>query len=150
MLFRSNILVRSIGAVVAGVIAWPLTALTIILPMLLVWPGFSFSQARQAPDPFDLFTTDLQAAFLIVYLFAATASGWITVYISKQRNHARYVAALLAIYLSANHLYLEWDAFPPWYNWLVVLPVIPMVLYGGKLVPINNTSNTNVTTRTSS
>jgi hypothetical protein len=41
------------------------------------------------------------------------------------------IAALLFACFAYNHLWALWDEMPKWYNVLVVIPVVPMVLIGG-------------------
>jgi hypothetical protein len=52
---------------------------------------------------------------------------------SKRQLEVRWLAVLLLAYFAYNHLWALWGVMPNWYNLLIMVPVVPMVLVGGAL-----------------
>ncbi len=128
---------KNVFAIITGTITWWVIFIGVAFVMTLLWP--ELKQAFEIFPDTHLYNSSLlmQFSFLTLFVFCSIASGWITVFISKQRVHTWYVSVLLMMYIAPNHLYFSWDLFHPWYNWLVVIPVIPVIVYSGKLVKIS-------------
>lgn len=64
---------------------------------------------------------------------ADVLAGWLAVAVGRRAGAVRALAAALALYAGAIHLYLSWPDYPWWYNLAVALPAAPAVLLGGRL-----------------
>lgn len=131
-------MVKNIAAIAAGVLTWWVVFIGGAIVMSQFWPAFKLAiKAFPDTESFNA-AMPMQVSMLILFVFCGVVAGWLTVLISKQRIHACYVAGLLMMYIAPNHLYFSWDMFAPWYNWLVVLPVIPLVVGSGRLVKVRS------------
>jgi len=75
----------------------------------------------------------MAALNVLCWALAAVLAGWVTAAIARRREPVWALAVVLASYLGAIHLYLEWPTFPWWYNLGVALPAAPAALLGGRL-----------------
>lgn len=130
-------MVKNITAIVFGALIWWVVFIGGAIAMAQFWPEFK-SAIKAFPDTQSYNgSMSMQVSMLVLFVFCSIAAGWLTVLISKKRVYAWYVAILLMMYIAPNHLYFSWDMFAPWYNWLVVIPVIPFVVGSGRLVKIS-------------
>jgi hypothetical protein len=122
---------RSVLAVVAGYAVWTVAFWILIFLLALAWPALRdagvvfFEQGR-----YDIFATPMLVAFQFMWPIANAAAGLVTRLISRRQLEVWVLAALLFAYF---HLWALWDELPVWYNVVVVIPVVPMVLVGGLL-----------------
>jgi hypothetical protein len=127
-------MLRPIAALVGGYVAWVAAFWAPMFLMAFVWPALRgtarvfFEQQR-----YDVFDTSMLIAFQFVWLFANGSAGFVVRWIGKRPLELRWFAVLLFLYFAYNHLWALWDQLPAWYNVLVVIPVMPMVLIGGTL-----------------
>ena len=139
-------MIRQIVAIVVGLVVWLVGFTTLAFGVAQVWASYGV-HARQWMDQ-RVFTFPPAAAScnLILWILAAVAAGWAAARIAKNRRTVWILAALIALYLVAMHLVLEWSRFPWWYNLGVVIPAVPAVYVGARLAGLfgpaaNRTSN---------
>ena len=122
---------RSILAVVAGYVAWVVAFWVPIILMTLVWPSLrEAGRISIAQGRYDVFDTTMLVVFQLTWPVANGAAGLVTRLISKRQMEVWCLAMLLLAYFAYNHLWALWDQLPVWYNLLVVVLVVPMVLIG--------------------
>lgn len=122
---------RSILAVVAGYVAWVVAFLLPIMLMTLVWTSLrEAARISMAQGRYDVFDTSMLVAFQLTWPIANGAAGLVTRLISQRQIEVWCLATLLLAYFAYNHLWALWDQMPVWYNLLVVVLVVPMVLIG--------------------
>jgi|GEM_PF-3384710 len=125
---------RRLLALPAGYAAWVIAFWTPILLASLGWTtltevGEQFWQVRR----YDIFPTSVLVLFLLVWLFANFAAGFAARWVGRSERLVSIGAALLLLYFAYNHFWALWGVMPDWYNVLVVVPVVPMVLLGSFL-----------------
>lgn len=120
-------MVRSIGSVVAGYLAWT-----------VVFLGASAGIRAIFADVHDAegLTADMSALvlYLIVSIIASLAAGFVCARIAVRRM-ARH-AFVLGILLLATGIPVQlsvWDKLPPWYNYAFLAMLIPATLAGVRL-----------------
>ena len=126
--------VRSILALPAGYAAWVIAFWTPIFLASFVWltlsdVGQQFWQERR----YDIFPTSTLVYFQFVWLVANGAAGFVAEWVGRSQRLVWVGAGLLFVYFAYNHWWALWGVMPDWYNVLVVIPVVPMVLLGGLL-----------------
>jgi hypothetical protein len=122
---------RPILAVVAGYAAWVVGFWVPNILLALVWPALREVAAIWSEQGrYDVFDTSMLIAFQFTWPIANAAAGFVTRLISRRQLEVWCIAALLFAYFAFNHLYALWDQMPAWYNVIVVIPVVPMVIVG--------------------
>lgn len=125
-------MVRPILAVGASYVAWIVAFWVPIIVMALFWPALrATGQAVWEQGRYDVFDTSMLWTFQGVWLIANFAAGFVAGWIGRRQSIVLWVAGLLFVYFAYNHLWALWGVMPDWYNALVVIPVVPMVLIGG-------------------
>jgi hypothetical protein len=126
-------MIRQVVAIVVGLVVWLVGFTTLAFGVAQVWASYGV-HARQWMDQ-RVFTFPPTAAScnLILWILAAVAAGWAAARIARDRRTVWILAALMALYLAALHLVLEWSLFPWWYNLGVVIPAVPAVYAGANL-----------------
>jgi hypothetical protein len=126
-------MVRGVLGVLVGVVFWAVGFFVLALLLAQLWPDYAIHGRQWTRDNVFTFTSLMACCNLIFWLLAETGAGWAAGKIAKRREAVWVLAGLLGIYLVSLHLVLFWSRFPWWYNLGVVIPVIPAVLFGGKL-----------------
>jgi hypothetical protein len=124
---------RSILAVVAGYVALVVIFFTLVILMGQFWPALKEAAGIfAAQGRYDVFDMSMLVVFQCTWLVANGTAGLVTRLISKRQAEVWCLAALLFAYFAYNHLWAVWDQLPVWYNLLVVVLVVPMVLVGSR------------------
>lgn len=122
---------RSILAVVAGYVAWVVAFFVPIMLVAFFWPSLREAvRISVAQGRYDVFDTSMLVAFQLIWPIANGAAGLVTRLISKRQVEVWCLTALLLAYFAYNHFWVLWDQLPVWYNLLVVVQVVPMILVG--------------------
>jgi len=117
----------------AGAVAWMAAFLVLTFSIAFVWQAYAVHGQRWFGTGVFTFEPPMAVLNVVCWALAALLAGWVTVAIARRREPAWVLAVVLAGYLSALHLYLEWSTFPWWYNLGVALLAAPAVLLGAKL-----------------
>ena len=124
--------VRPVLAVVASYVAWVVSFYALIFLIASFWPALrEVGEVFWAQNRYDIFDTSMLWTFQVVWLAANFAAGFAAGWIGRRQSVVLWVAGLLFVYFAYNHLWALWGVMPDWYNALVVVPVVPMVLIGG-------------------
>jgi len=126
-------MVRSVLAVVTGVVLWMVAFYALATGLALLWPDYAIHGRQWVREGAFTFTPLMAFCNLVLWVLAEIGAGWMAAKISKRRGAVWVLAGLLGIYLAVVHLILYWPRFPWWYNLGVVIPVVPAVLFGAKL-----------------
>jgi hypothetical protein len=121
-------MLRKIGGVVGGVVAWFLMANVGNRILRATWPGYSQAEVAMT------FTLGMSIARLFVGAVSSLSAGFVAAWIT---NRSMFVIKSLAGVLLVMFLpvILLWERFPPWYH-IVFLTSLPVVtLLGGLLYP---------------
>jgi len=127
-------ILRPILAVVAGYVAWMVAFWIPMVLMTLVWPALqAAAQTYFEQGHYDVFDTPMLISFQLVWPIANATAGFVTRLIARRQREVWWLALLLFAYFAYNHLWALWYELPTWYNVIVIIPVVPMVLVGGRL-----------------
>src|SRR5215469_10328218 len=120
---------RTVGAVVAGLVAW-LVVVSLINRGLRLWlPGYV-----QA-EPLLQFTLAMKIARLSMAAVTSLLAGMVVGAVAPSSRWAPWIVGLvtLAIFLP-SHYYL-FAKFPLWYHLSFLVPLVPLVVLGAALWP---------------
>ena len=120
---------RTVGAVVAGLVAW-LVVVSLINRGLRLWlPGYV-----QA-EPLLQFTLAMKIARLSMAAVTSVLAGMVVGAVAPSSRWAPWIVGLvtLAIFLP-SHYYL-FAKFPLWYHLSFLVPLVPLVVLGAALWP---------------
>jgi hypothetical protein len=120
--------IRSLGAIVLGVVGWFGVATLGNWVLRAFLPGYTQVEATMA------FTLPMQMSRLALGLVSSLCSGIVCAAIAGTRSiPPRVVAAILVALLLPVH-YSLWDKFPVWYHLFFLISLAPAVLAGAELV----------------
>ena len=120
-------MVRTIGAIVAGVVAWLVVVTAVSFIIGAVDPGLSAALKVHA-------TTIAMAGRLAISFLGSLAGGYLAAMIAGRGSHAPLIAgAVLLAWWGVYHVTMIWNQFPVWYHltFFVSLPLLSYV--GGRL-----------------
>jgi hypothetical protein len=115
-------MLRKIGGVVGGVVAWFIIANIANRILQAAWPGYSEAEVAKA------FTLGMSIARLFLGAICSLCAGVIAAWITNRSVLAikSLASVLLVMFLPVITL---WERFPPWYHvvFLVSLPVFTLL-----------------------
>jgi hypothetical protein len=120
-------MMRAVGAILAGAIAWEAVVLLATLVGRLIWPAYA------AVETARIFALDMLLSRLAVGALATLVFGAVVAWVARgDRRMIRVILALWLTYSVVDH-YLVWDQFPVWYHLVYLGYIVPLVLFGEKL-----------------
>lgn len=126
---------RPVIAILCGGLVWAFTFPLLVVLMTLVWPSLDEAvQVYRKTHQFSVFgSTSMLIAFQLLWALTNGTAGLVTALISKRKIEVLILMVIFVTWFAYNHLWVEWDEFPAWYNLLVVALVAPMVTIGGMI-----------------
>jgi len=120
---------RTVGAVVAGLVAWVVVVSLIDRGLKLWMPGYVEA------EPLLQFTLAMKIARLLMAAATSLLAGMVVGGIASSSRWAPWIVGVvtLAIFLP-SHYYL-WNKFPLWYHLSFLVPLVPLVVLGAGLWP---------------
>lgn len=126
--------VRPVLAVIAGYVAWVIAFWTPMFVLSSLWPSLrETGRVFWEQGRYDIFDPSMLIAFQLIWPIANGAAGFVTRLVSKRQIEVYCLTALIFTYFVYNHLWALWGVMPDWYNIVVVIPVIPMIIIGSKI-----------------
>jgi hypothetical protein len=124
-------MLRSILAVVAGVLAWGIVVTILNLGLRHGWPAYA------AVEKAMLFTVPMMAARLSISGISSLVSGFAAAAVGRSGQAALIAGVLLLLIFVPIH-YMIWSKFPLWYHltFLVSLPLLSVI--GGRFARVRN------------
>jgi hypothetical protein len=123
---------RSIVAVVAGLLVWAVTFPLLAVLEAQFWPALAEATGTYfETQSYAVFNTAMLASFQVIWPLTNGAAGLVTGLIAKRLAEVWFLCVILFAYFAYNHLWALWDDLPLWYNLLVVVLVAPFILGGG-------------------
>ena len=118
---------RTVGSIVAGLVAWAVVVTFINFGLRAGIPGYHAAEATLD------FTLTMKIARLVMAAVTSIAAGAVMSLIEPSRRWAPWVAGLiiLAMFLPV-HVSL-WAKFPVWYHLSFLVPLAPLVALGATL-----------------
>lgn len=124
---------RTIGATVAGLVAWAIIITLLNFGLRAAIPGYHAAEATLQ------FTLAMKIGRLTEAALTSLAAGAVVGWAAPSKKYAPWLVGLiiLAMFLPV-HIGL-WSKFPVWYHLAFLVPIVPLVLLGGM---INRTAGT--------
>lgn len=124
--------IRTIVGVLSGLVVWWVLFYLSVGIFAALWPAMQ-EAGRPAVEngDFSQLTAPMLALLIVMYFWVNPVAGWLTVFITKNRNHVWVVVVPLFLFASFQHFYVLWDNLPDWYNVLVPILIPPLVYLGG-------------------
>ncbi len=118
-------MLRSILAVVAGLLAWAVGVTVLNLGLRHGWPAYA------AVEKAMLFTVPMMAARLSISGVSSLVSGFVAAAVGRSGQAALIAGVLLLLIFLPIH-YTIWSKFPLWYHltFLASLPLLSVI--GGR------------------
>ena len=115
-------MLRTIGAVIAGVLVWGIGVTVLNLAFRHGWPAYA------AVEKAMLFTVPMMAARLSISGISSLASGFVAATIGRGVQSALLAGVVLLLIFIPIH-YSIWSKFPLWYHltFLISLPVLSII-----------------------
>jgi hypothetical protein len=120
---------RTIGGIVAGLVAWLLVVSLINRGLRLWLPGYVTA------EPLLQFTLAMKIARLSMAAVTSVVAGMIVRAVASSSRWAPWIvgAVILALFIP-SHIWL-WNRFPIWYHLSFLVPLVPLVVLGAALWP---------------
>jgi hypothetical protein len=118
---------RTIGSIIAGLVAWVVIVTLLNFGLRAMLPGYHAAEATLQ------FTLAMKIGRLTEAAISSVAAGAIVSMIAPSKKWAPWLVGLiiLAMFLPL-HLSI-WDKFPAWYHLAFLVPLAPLVAFGGTL-----------------
>jgi hypothetical protein len=118
---------RTIGSVVAGLVAWAVIVTILNFGLRAAIPGYHAAEATLQ------FTMAMKIGRLTEAALTSVAAGAVVGLIAPSKKWAPSVVGfiILALFLP-EHVKL-WSRFPLWYHLSFLVPLVPLVVLGGTL-----------------
>jgi hypothetical protein len=127
-------MMRGVLSVVVGAIVWMMGFFALALVLAQLWPDYAIHGRQWTEQGVYTFTPLMACCNIVFWALTEIGAGWSTGKIAKRREAVWVLAGIVLIYLAVLHLLLYWSRFPWWYNLGVVIPAVPAVFLGSKLV----------------
>ena len=128
--WRAAHLVRSLGAVVVGFIAWFVVATLGNLVLRAAIPGYTAVETAMT------FTLSMQLGRLAVGLVSSVGAGAVCAAVARFRRWPAWVLAAILVLMFLPVHYTLLHKFPLWYHAFFLITLAPAVLVGAWLVPL--------------
>jgi hypothetical protein len=117
-------MMRTIGAIAAGLAIWILVATLGDLLLRLAWPAYAAVEKAMA------FTLGMLLARLVLGALASLCAGFGTAWLSRRKPLAAWslVVLLLALFIPVH--YNLWHRFPVWYHLVFIASLVIFTLLG--------------------
>jgi hypothetical protein len=122
-------MIRKIGAIIAGPVAWIAIVTVIDRCMRLVWPDYAIALPSLA------FTLPMMFARLAEAAVTTIAAGFVNRLIARTPLWPAAVQGAIMLLLFLPEHYKLWHNFPIWYHLTFLGYLIPLSLVGATLVP---------------
>jgi hypothetical protein len=120
-------MIRSILAVVAGLVVWMVVATLLNFGLRAGLAGYAVA------EPALTFTLSMKIARLILGALASLAAGAVVGLIAPSKTAPRWVFGVLMLaFFIPVHIQL-WAKFPVWYHLVFLGTLLPLVLLGAAL-----------------
>jgi hypothetical protein len=124
-------LMRSVGAIVLGVLVFFAVVLVCDRVIYLVWPS------AVTPDHAHVVSLAALWVMLLYWLLGVMAAGLVAALVAGRRQvaYARATGFILLMFFAVN-VWTTWGTEDPsWWHLLLLLAVLPVCSVGAKLVP---------------
>jgi len=118
---------RTIGAIVAGIVAWVVVVTVLNIGLRLWLPGYVQVEHTL------VFTLPMKIARLTIAAITSLCAGAVTRAVARSSRLAPWIVGLaLLLPFLWEHIHI-WSKFPVWYHLTFLLPLVPLVVLGAEL-----------------
>ena len=118
---------KTIAAVMAGLITWVLVATAANLLLRVLWPDY-----HEAETAFN-FTLGMMIARLTLGALSSVCSGFVVAWITEVNSVAVTITGVAFLVLFIPNHYLLWHKFPVWYHLTFLISLFPLTRLGAML-----------------
>lgn len=120
---------RTIGAIVAGIVAWAVVVTILNFGLRLWLPGYVQVEHTL------VFTLPMKIARLSIAAITSLAAGAVTRAVAPASRRAPWILGVVVLVcFLPSHVYL-WNRFPIWYHLTFLLTIVPLIVIGAQLWP---------------
>ena len=120
-------MMKTIAAVLAGLITWVLVATAVNLLLRASWPHY-----HAAEIAFN-FTLGMMMARLALGALSSVCGGFVVAWVAKVDGAAVKLTGVALLVLFIPNHYLLWHKFPLWYHLTFLISLFPLTMMGAKL-----------------
>src|SRR5437588_9137156 len=118
---------RTVGAIVAGLVAWGLIVTLLDVGLRAAIPGYHAAEATLQ------FTLAMKIGRLTEAAITSIAAGAVVSLIAPAKKWAPWVAGLIVLALFLPFHVQIWNKLPIWYHLAFLVPLVPLVALGAML-----------------
>jgi hypothetical protein len=122
-------MVRTVLAIIAGLVMWMLVATILDIGLRHALPGY------QAAEPVLAFTLAMKIARLALAVIASLAAGAAARVIAPASEAAPWIVGLVLVVLFVPTHIRIWSLLPIWYHLFFLITLAPFVVLGARLAP---------------
>jgi hypothetical protein len=120
-------MLRTVVAIVAGLIVWFVVATLVNLLFRALWPGYAEVEIGMN------FTLAMLLGRLLLGALSSLCAGFALAWIAKGNGRAVIVLGVLLTVLFIPIHYQVWDKFPLAYHLIFLLSLVPVTFLGARL-----------------
>ena len=123
----AHAILRTVGAVIAALVAWFFVATVLNLALRAWWPHY-----HEAETAFN-FTLAMKLARLVLGALSSLGAGFVAAWIGRGRMGSATLTGIALLCLFIPGHYRIWDKFPVWYHLTFLVSLLPLTLLGAAL-----------------
>src|SRR5215813_9810325 len=123
----AHAILRTVGAVIAALVAWFFVATVLNLALRAWWPHY-----HEAETAFN-FTLAMKLARLVLGALSSLGAGFVAAWIGRGRMGAATLTGIVLLGLFIPGHYMLWSKFPVWYHLTFLVSLLPLTLLGAAL-----------------
>jgi hypothetical protein len=120
-------MMKMIGAVLAGFVAWIVVASVLGLGLRLGWPAYAAALPTRSYD------LTMYLARLSISVVASLAAGAVAARLGGVGSRAALATGIVQLVLFAPYHMTIWDQYPVWYHLFFLGSLVPFALLGARL-----------------
>ena len=123
----SHAILKTLGAVIAGLFTWFFVATVLNLALRASWPHY-----HEAETAFN-FTFAMKLTRLVLGAISTISAGFVAAWLGKRRMKSAVFTGIVLLGLFIPGHYRIWDKFPVWYHLTFLASLLPLTLLGAAL-----------------
>ncbi len=118
---------RTVGAIVAGLVAWAVIVTLLNFGLRLAIPGYHAAETTLQ------FTLAMKLERLTEAALTSIATGVVVGRIAPSKKWAPWLVGLIVLAMFLPVHFSLWNKFPIWYHLAFLVPLVPLAGLGGML-----------------
>jgi hypothetical protein len=125
---------RTVGSVVAGLVAWAVIVTILNFGLRAAIPGYHAAELALQNNNVMEFSGTMEAGRLIEAALTSLAAGAVVAWIEPAKKWAPWAVGLIVLALFLPVHVKLWNVLPVWYHLSFLVPLVPLVVFGAALV----------------